>query len=282
MAAMKRLAAILLLASMTVLPLVSQSASGSAVRSKDSAVSVPTPRPTAQSGTASVIPQVPLVDLQVRNPQSGKDVAFSIQLLLLLTVLSLAPSILILLTSFLRISIVLDFVKRALSLQQVPPNQVLMGIAFFLTIFIMWPTFNEVYTQSVKPLQAGTISVEEAYRAAEKPFRIFMYSQLKSNPENIRLFMSMRGLPKPNTLADVPTYVLIPAFVLNELTVAFKIGILLYIPFIIIDMVVASTLMSMGMIMLPPVMISMPFKLILFVLVDGWNLLTQQIVQSFM
>lgn len=281
---MKRLAAILLLASMTVLPLVSQSStgSGSAVRSKDSAVSVPTPRPQSQSATSSVIPQVPLVDLQVRNPQSGKDVAFSIQLLILLTVLSLAPSILILLTSFLRISIVLDFVKRALSLQQVPPNQVLMGIAFFLTIFIMWPTFNEVYTQSVKPLQAGTISVEEAYRAAEKPFRIFMYSQLKSNPENIRLFMSMRGLPKPNTLADVPTYVLIPAFVLNELTVAFKIGILLYIPFIIIDMVVASTLMSMGMIMLPPVMISMPFKLILFVLVDGWNLLTQQIVQSFM
>lgn len=283
---MKRLSAILLLACMTVLPLVSQSAaaSGGAVRSKDSAVSVPTPRPStqAQSGTARVIPQVPLVDLQVRNPQSGKDVAFSIQLLLLLTVLSLAPSILILLTSFLRISIVLDFVKRALSLQQVPPNQVLMGIAFFLTIFVMWPTFSEVYTQSVKPLQAGTISVEEAYRAAEKPFRIFMYSQLKSNPENIRLFMSMRGLPKPNTLADVPTYVLIPAFVLNELTVAFKIGILLYIPFIIIDMVVASTLMSMGMIMLPPVMISMPFKLILFVLVDGWNLLTQQIVQSFM
>ena len=281
---MKRLAAVLLLATMTVLPLVSQSTSGSgsAVRSKDSAVSVPTPRPQAQSGTSSVIPQVPLVNLQVRNPQSGKDVAFSIQLLLLLTVLSLAPSILILLTSFLRISIVLDFVKRALSLQQVPPNQVLMGIAFFLTIFIMWPTFNEVYTQSVKPLEAGTISVEEAYRAAEKPFRIFMYSQLKSNPENIRLFMSMRGLPKPNTLADVPTYVLIPAFVLNELTVAFKIGILLYIPFIIIDMVVASTLMSMGMIMLPPVMISMPFKLILFVLVDGWNLLTQQIVQSFM
>lgn len=281
---MKRLAAILLLACMTVLPLVSQSSTGSggAVRSKDSAVSVPTPRPQSQSATSSVIPQVPLVDLQVRNPQSGKDVAFSIQLLILLTVLSLAPSILILLTSFLRISIVLDFVKRALSLQQVPPNQVLMGIAFFLTIFIMWPTFNEVYTQSVKPLQAGTISVEEAYRAAEKPFRIFMYSQLKSNPENIRLFMSMRGLPKPNTLADVPTYVLIPAFVLNELTVAFKIGILLYIPFIIIDMVVASTLMSMGMIMLPPVMISMPFKLILFVLVDGWNLLTQQIVQSFM
>jgi flagellar biosynthesis protein FliP len=164
----------------------------------------------------------------------------------------------------------------------VPPNQVLLGIAFFLTIFVMWPTFSEVYDQSIKPLQAGTITVQQAYSAAEKPFRLFMYTQLKGNPENIRLFMSMRGLAKPATLADVPTYVLIPAFVLNEITIAFKIGILLYIPFIIIDMVVASTLMSMGMIMLPPVMISMPFKLILFVLVDGWNLLTQQIVKSFM
>ena len=256
---------------------------GAAVRSRDSAVSVPTPRPAARASTqAQVLPQVPLVDLRVRNPQSGQDVAFSLQLLLLLTVLSLAPSILILVTSFLRISIVLDFVKRALSLQQVPPNQVLLGISFFLTLFIMWPTFSEIYENSVKPLQAGTVSIEQAYKSAEKPLRIFMYNQLKGDPENIKLFMSMRGLPKPRNLADVPTYVLIPAFVLNELTVAFKIGILLYIPFIIIDMVVASTLMSMGMIMLPPVMISMPFKLILFVLVDGWNLLTQQIIKSFM
>jgi flagellar biosynthetic protein FliP len=184
-------------------------------------------------------------------------------------------------TSFLRVSIVLDFVKRALSLQQVPPTQVLMGISLFLTVFIMWPTFEVVYNDALKPMSDGKISVAEAYTAAEKPFRIFMYRQMRSDPQNIRLFMSMRGLPKPNSLADVPTYVLIPAFILNELTVAFKIGILLYIPFIIIDMVVASILMSMGMIMLPPVMISMPFKLILFVLVDGWGLLTQNIVRSF-
>jgi flagellar biosynthetic protein FliP len=184
-------------------------------------------------------------------------------------------------TSFLRISIVLDFVKRALSLQQVPPTQVLMGISLFLTVFIMWPTFETVYNDALKPMSDGKISVSEAYTAAEKPFRIFMYRQMSSDPQNIKLFMSMRGLPKPNTLADVPTYVLVPAFILNELTVAFKIGILLYIPFIIIDMVVASILMSMGMIMLPPVMISMPFKLILFVLVDGWGLLTQNIVRSF-
>jgi flagellar biosynthetic protein FliP len=281
---MKRFAAFLLIACSLAAPLAAQAASGSAVKSKNSAVLTPTPSPGAAAARGVSAPaavQIPLVDLRVRNPQSGQDVAFSIQLLLLLTVLSLAPSILILLTSFLRISIVLDFVKRALSLQQVPPNQVLMGISLFLTIFIMWPTFSEVYEKSFKPLQNGQISVEESYRAAEKPFRIFMYSQLKANPENIRLFMSMRGLPKPNSLADVPTYVLVPAFVLNELTVAFKIGILLYIPFIIIDMVVASTLMSMGMIMLPPAMISTPFKLILFVLVDGWGLLVQQLVLSF-
>ncbi|HRZ65327.1 MAG TPA: flagellar type III secretion system pore protein FliP [Spirochaetia bacterium] len=235
-----------------------------------------------QSATLTPVPLVPLVDLRVRNPQTGREVAFSMQVLLLLTAISLAPSLLILLTSFLRVSIVLDFVKRALSLQQVPPNQVLMGISLFLTVFIMWPTFQTMYADSIKPMSDGTIGVEEAYRAAERPLRLFMYKQLQANPENIRLFMSMRGLPKPATLADVPTYVLVPSFILNELTVAFKIGILLYIPFIIIDMVVASILMSMGMIMLPPVMISMPFKLVLFVLVDGWGLLTQQLVRSFL
>jgi len=226
-------------------------------------------------------PVIPFIDLTVRNPQGGQEVAFSLQILLLLTVLSLAPSIIILMTSFLRVSIVLDFIKRALSLQQVPPNQVLMGIALFLTVFIMWPTFSAIYANSVQPLAAGELSVENAYREAEAPLRNFMYRQMSGKPENIRLFMSMRGLDRPNTLADVPTYVLIPAFILHELTVAFKIGILLFIPFIVIDMVVASALMSMGMIMLPPVMISMPFKLILFVLVDGWGLLTDQIVRSF-
>jgi flagellar biosynthetic protein FliP len=226
-------------------------------------------------------PGIPFIDLTIRNPESGQEVAFSLQLLLLLTALSLAPSIIILMTSFLRISIVLDFIKRALSLQQVPPNQVLMGIALFMTLFIMWPTFTEIYENSFRPLAAGELSAAGAYREAEAPLRIFMYSQMRTKPETIRLFMAMRGLERPNTLADVPTYVLIPAFILNELTVAFKIGILLFIPFIVIDMVVASALMSMGMIMLPPVMISMPFKLILFILVDGWGLLTNQLVQSF-
>ncbi|MCL1959339.1 MAG: flagellar type III secretion system pore protein FliP [Spirochaetes bacterium] len=235
-------------------------------------------------------PVVPFIDLTVRNPSTGQEVAFSLQLLLLLTVLSLAPSIIILMTSFLRISIVLDFIKRALSLQQVPPNQVILGISLFLTVFIMWPTFTSIYENSIKPLAAGELSVENAYREAETPLRIFMYSQLgrsrdgelTSGQKNIILFMAMRGLDKPHDLYDVPTYVLIPAFILNELTVAFKIGILLFIPFIVIDMVVASALMSMGMIMLPPVMISMPFKLILFILVDGWGLLTDQLIRSFM
>ncbi|MDR0444448.1 MAG: flagellar type III secretion system pore protein FliP [Treponema sp.] len=235
-------------------------------------MNLPTPPPP---------PIIPFIDLTVRNPASGQEVAFSLQLLLLLTVLSLAPSIIILMTSFLRVSIVLDFIKRALSLQQVPPNQVILGISLFLTVFIMWPTFDAIYTNSVRPLAAGELSVENAYREAEAPLRLFMYSQMSSRPENIRLFMAMRGLSRPNTLADVPTYVLIPAFILSELTVAFKIGILLFIPFIVIDMVVASALMSMGMIMLPPVMISMPFKLILFILVDGWGLLTDQLVRSF-
>ena len=232
------------------------------------------PAPPANTG-------VPFVDLTIRNPQTGQEVAFSLQLLLLLTLLSLAPSIIILMTSFLRIAIVLDFIKRALSLQQVPPNQVLMGIALFMTFFIMWPTFTTIYDNSFKPLAAGQINVQQAYREAEAPLRIFMYSQMQARPQNIALFMQMRGLDKPKTLADVPTYVLIPAFILNEMTVAFKIGILLFIPFIVIDMVVASALMSMGMIMLPPIMISMPFKIILFVLVDGWGLLTEQLVRSF-
>ena len=227
-------------------------------------------------------PAIPFIDLTVRNPEDGQEVAFSLQLLLLLTVLSLAPSIIILMTSFLRVSIVLDFIKRALSLQQVPPNQVLLGISLFLTVFIMWPTFNTIYTNSIRPLSAGELSVQDAYLEAEAPLRLFMYSQMRNNQGNIALFMAMRGLDRPNDLYDVPTYVLIPAFILNELTVAFKIGILLFIPFIVINMVVASALMSMGMIMLPPVMISMPFKLILFVLVDGWGLLTEQLVRSFL
>jgi flagellar biosynthetic protein FliP len=245
----------------------------------DGTTALPTPPPP---------PIIPFIDLTVRNPADGQEVAFSLQLLLLLTVLSLAPSIIILMTSFLRISIVLDFIKRALSLQQVPPNQVIMGVSLFMTILIMWPTISTINERALKPLSAGEINVSTAFREAEAPLRLFMFRQMRnlngrstSGEQNIMLFMAMRGLDRPNTLADIPTYVLVPAFILNELTVAFKIGIMLFIPFIVIDMVVASALMSMGMIMLPPVMISMPFKLILFILVDGWALLTGQLVRSF-
>ena len=234
---------------------------------------------TTMTGEVTGI-DIPLIDLSIREPESNQEGAFSIPLLLLLTIISLAPSILILVTCFLRFSIVLDFIKRALSLQQVPPTAVLNGIAFFMTIFIMWPTFSNIYENAFKPLSDGEIGLEQAYEEAMSPIRLFMYSQMANDTGYIEMFMSVGGLERPNTLADVPTYVLIPAYILHELTVAFKIGILLYLPFIVIDMVVASILMSMGMIMLPPVQISMPFKLILFVLIDGWGLLTQQLFNS--
>jgi flagellar biosynthetic protein FliP len=228
------------------------------------------------------IPGFPYIDLNVREAETNREVALSVQLLLLLSVITLAPSIMILMTCFLRIAIVFDFIKRSLSLQQVPPNQVLMGLALFITLFIMWPTFTEIYEKSFKPFSDEQIGIEEMYRNAETPIRYFMFKQLQGNYDNIKLFMNMQNLAKPKTDKDVPTYILIPAFVINELSIAFKIGILLFIPFIIIDMVVASTLMSMGMIMLPPVMISMPFKLILFVLVNGWDLIIKKLIESFL
>lgn len=225
-------------------------------------------------------PVIPNISVEITSPQTGNEVAFSVRLLLLLTILTLAPSILILVTCFLRFSIVLDFIKRALSLQQVPPTAVLNGIAFFMTLFIMWPTFTKIYDDAYKPLSENQITIEEAYKKAEAPLRLFMYSQMQNDTSYINMFMNMAKMSKPNTLSDVPTYILVPSYILHELTVAFKIGVLLYIPFIIIDMVVASILMAMGMMMLPPVQISMPFKLILFVLVDGWGLLTQQLFIS--
>ncbi|MGI5069673.1 flagellar type III secretion system pore protein FliP [Treponema pectinovorum] len=236
-------------------------------------------------GTTQMNPNVrslniPNVDIRITQPQTGRQMAFSLQLLLLLTVLSLAPSLLILMTCFLRFSIVLDFIKRALSLQQVPPTSVLNGIALFMTLFVMWPVFQQIYSSSFKPVSDGEITIEQAYTQAEKPLKTFMYSQMYNDTSYIKTFMSMARLETPKTLDDVPLYVIVPAYILHELTVAFKIGIILYIPFIVIDMVVASILMSMGMMMLPPVQISMPFKLMLFVLVDGWGLLTQQLFIS--
>ncbi|MBQ0051575.1 MAG: flagellar type III secretion system pore protein FliP [Treponema sp.] len=230
---------------------------------------------------------IPNVDISITQPRTGSQVAFSVQLLLLLTVLTLAPSLLILTTCFLRFSIVLDFIKRALSLQQVPPTSVLNGIALFMTLFIMFPVFQNIYGNAIKPLSDGEIGIEQAYTRAEAPLREFMLKQTVTQANDgsmqskyISSFLAMANLPAPNGPEDIPTYIIVPAYILHELTVAFKIGVFLYIPFIVIDMVVASILMSMGMMMLPPVQISMPFKLMLFVLVDGWGLLTQQLFTS--
>ncbi len=231
----------------------------------------------------------PNITFSASAPQDGHQVAFSIELLLLLSILTLAPSIILLCTCFLRFSIVLDFIKRALSLQQVPPTAVLNGIALFMAIFCMRPTFQKLYTEAFKPLSDNEINLSEAYARAEKPIKEWMFSQMTELSNGrpayesyVGNFMRMANLDQPNNLSEVPMTVIIPAYILHELTVAFKIGILLYIPFIVIDMVVASILMSMGMMMLPPVQISMPFKLMLFVLVDGWGLLTSQLFQSIM
>ncbi len=225
---------------------------------------------------------LPFVDINLRPAQNANETALSVQLLVLLTALTLAPSFLILMTSFLRLTIVLDFVKRALGLQQAPPNQVMMGIALFLTLFIMFPVFSRIYNEAYVPYSEGKLNTTQFLQKAESPLRLFMFRQMESNNhDDIKLFMRLSNLPKPETMADVPTYVLVPAFILHEMTVAFKMGILIFVPFIIIDMVVASVLMAMGMIMLPPVMISAPFKLILFVMVDGWTLLVTGLVRSF-
>lgn len=245
------------------------------------AAAQPSPAIPPPAPGPGVAPTIPFLDLSLRDAQSNQELALSLQLLLLLGVLSLAPAIMILTTSFLRLAIVFHFVKRALSLQEMPPNQVLAGVALFLTAFIMWPTLEAINRDALQPYANGELDNAQLLQRAERPVRDFMFRQLGDDADNIRLFMRLRELPKPATRADVPTYVLIPAFILHELTVAFKIGVLIFIPFVIIDLVVATTLISMGIIVLPPVLISLPFKLLLFVLVDGWDLLTMQVIGSF-
>ncbi len=202
-----------------------------------------------------------------------------LQMLAILTVISLAPSILIMLTSFTRIIIVLHFTRAALNTQTVPPNQILVGLALFLTFFIMAPTLNTVYNDAVKPLAAGEISTEEALETGIVPIRNFMLGQ--TNKKDIKMFLEIAGEQDIQTEGDIPTSVLIPSFIISELRTAFIIGFLIYIPFIVIDMVVASTLMSMGMMMLPPTTISMPFKILLFIIADGWNLVIGNLVKTF-
>lgn len=230
------------------------------------------------AGAAPMIP-IPNINIGVEQANNPKDVALSLQVLLTLTVLSLAPSILIMMTSFTRIIVVLSFLRSALATQQMPPNQILVGLALFLTFFTMSPYFDQVNKNAVQPMLAGTMDQETALTEAMKPMREFMFKQTREN--DLALFVNMSEMPRPNSPEDVPTSVLIPSFIISELKTAFQIGFLIYIPFIVIDMVVASTLMAMGMMMVPPVMISLPFKLLLFVLVDGWHLIVRSLVSSF-
>ena len=212
--------------------------------------------------------------------QPGASVSGQIlRLVLLVTVLSLAPSILIMVTSFTRIVIVLSFLRTAIGLQQTPPNSVLVGLALFLTVFVMSPTFEAAYHEGLEPLLSDEIDENEALVRASGPVRSFMLHQVR--PQDVALFVDIAKLQPAPAVADAPFRVLLPAFMISELRRAFEIGFLIFLPFLIIDMVVASVLMSMGMMMLPPVMVSLPFKLIFFVLVDGWALVVGSLVQSF-
>ncbi len=204
----------------------------------------------------------------------------AVQLVALITVLSLAPSILIMVTSFTRIVVVLSLLRSALGLQTSPPNTVMVSLALFLTAFIMQPTFEQAYNTGIKPLVDGTIEAPEAFELTSRPFHLFMRQHVRE--EDLTLFLDMANQETPDTPEDISLRVLVPAFMISELRRGFEIGFLIYLPFIIIDLVVASILMSMGMMMLPPVVISLPFKLIFFVLIDGWNLITGSLVKSFL
>jgi flagellar biosynthesis protein FliP len=203
----------------------------------------------------------------------------AVQILLLLAGVTLVPALLFCVTGFTRILIVLGFIRSGLGTPAAPPNQVLVGIALFLTIFVMAPTFTQIKEDAFEPLQKGEISQTVALKRAEAPLRTFMFKQTRT--KDLALFAKLGKLDSPKTRADVPTYVLIPAFIISELKTAFQIGFMIFLPFLIIDLVVSSVLMSMGMMMLPPIFISLPFKILLFVLVDGWSLVTQSLVQSF-
>jgi flagellar biosynthetic protein FliP len=226
----------------------------------------------------SAVTNLPGLDLDFITDDRA-NVATTIQLLLILTVLSLAPSILILMTSFTRIVIVLSFVRQGLATQSMPPNQVLIGIALFLTFFIMAPVFAQVNETALTPFLDGEIEEEEAFYLATVPMKEFMANHTRE--KDLALFMGYSGIERPETLDDIPLTALVPAFAISELKTAFQIGFLIFIPFLVIDMIVASVLMSMGMMMLPPVMIALPFKILLFILVDGWYLIVQSLLLSF-
>lgn len=223
---------------------------------------------------------IPLIELGVGITENPGDIAVALQILIALTILTLAPAILILMTSFTRIIVSLSFVRNAIATNQMPPNQVLVGLALFLTFFIMAPVFTDVYNQGFVPYISGELDFETAISAGVQPLREFMFSHTRE--KDLEIFIEIRGENLPETKADVSTLTLIPAFVISELKTAFQIGFMIFIPFLVIDMIVASVLMAMGMMMLPPVMISLPFKILLFVLVDGWNLVVRSLLRSYL
>jgi len=222
---------------------------------------------------------LPSLNIGVGTATRPGEVATTVQIFLLLTVLSLAPSLLIMTTSFTRIVVVLSFLRTAMGTQQAPSNQIILALALFLTFFIMTPVWQQINQEAYQPFKSGVISQEQAFEKAVAPVRKFMLTQTRE--KDLALFVSLSKQERPRNADEIPTLTIIPAFMISELRTAFQIGFLIYIPFIVIDMVVASVLMSMGMMMLPPVMISMPFKILLFVLVDGWGLVIGSLVKSF-
>ncbi|WP_246140160.1 flagellar type III secretion system pore protein FliP [Geothermobacter ehrlichii] len=222
---------------------------------------------------------LPTLTVGIGEAKSPGEVSTALQILVLLTVLSVAPAILLMTTAFTRIVVVLSFVRQAMGTQQMPPNQVIIGLSLFLTFFVMAPVFSQINEQAIKPYLDGKLPQKQALEKAVEPMRAFMFGQ--TDEKDLALLVAMTGDEQPEDLDDVPTMTLIPAFMLSELKRAFQIGFLIYVPFLVIDMVVASVLMAMGMMMLPPPIISLPFKLLLFVLVDGWGLVVGSLVQSF-
>ncbi|SMG29621.1 flagellar biosynthetic protein FliP [Dethiosulfovibrio salsuginis] len=225
------------------------------------------------------IPPIPAVRIAVEGASSDQDVVNTIQIVALLTILSVAPAILLMVTCFTRIIVVLGFVRRALGLQQTPPNQVIVTLALFLSLYIMSPTWDIMYKDGLAPYMAGQIGVAQAWERSSAPLRAFMLRQTRQ--EELSLMVSMADLPRPENADQVPTRILLPAFMLSEMKSAFQMGIVIFVPFIVVDMIISSVLMSMGMIMLPPMMISLPFKVLLFVMADGWNLVIVSLIKSF-
>jgi flagellar biosynthesis protein FliP len=230
--------------------------------------------------SSSQAQNIPKVSVELSESESPSDLSSTLQIVVLLTVLTLAPSIILMITSFIRLTIVLGFLRQAMGTQQLPPNQLILSLALILTFFIISPVANQAYNEGLKPFLDEQITKEEAFDKGMAPFKKFMLAQTRE--KDLALFVNISGMEKPENADDIPLHVLIPGFVISELRTGFEIGFLIFIPFLIIDMVVASVLMSMGMMMLPPIIVSLPFKILLFVLVDGWYLLVKSLVESFM